>query len=78
MNDLVLNLLYERIGKSVSMIKIKIRFFLSYEYHLLMNEQIEVLMLEFQIALDEKAIDVLLDVLMDPIRDIAKQDPWEK
>jgi hypothetical protein len=75
MNDLVLNLLYERIGKSVSMIKIKIRFFLSYEYHLLMNEQIEVLMLEFQIALDEKAIDVLLDVLMDPIRDIAKQDP---
>jgi hypothetical protein len=75
MNDLVLNLLYERIGKSVSMIKIKTRFFLSYEYHLLMNEQIEVLMLEFQIALDEKAIDVLLDVLMDPIRDIAKQDP---
>jgi len=75
MNDLVLNLLYERIGKSVSMIKIKIRFSLSYEYHLLMNEQIEVLMLEFQIALDEKAIDVLLDVLMDPIRDIAKQDP---
>jgi hypothetical protein len=75
MNDLVLNLLYERIGKSVSMIKIKIRFFLSYEYHLLMNEQIEVLMLEFQIALDEKAIDVLLDVLMDQIRDIAKQDP---
>jgi hypothetical protein len=40
-----------------------------------MNEQIEVLMLEFRIVLDETAIDVLLDVLMDQIRDIAKQDP---
>ncbi len=47
----------------------------SYEYHLLMNEQIKVLMLEFQIKLDEKVIHVLLDVLMDHLQDIAKQDP---
>lgn len=46
-----------------------------------MNEQIEVLMLEFQITLDEIVIHVLLDVLMDQIEDNAKQDPyffWKK
>ena len=40
-----------------------------------MNEQREVLMMEFQIELDEKAIDVLLVVLMDQFPDISKQDP---
>jgi len=41
-----------------------------------MNEQIEVLMLVFQIKLDEKAIHVLLDVSMDQFQDISKQDPF--
>jgi hypothetical protein len=37
-----------------------------------MNEQLEVLMLGFQIKLDEKVIPLLLVVSMDPIQDIVK------
>ncbi len=40
-----------------------------------MNERIKVLMMVFQIKLDEKVIYMLLDVLMDQVRDILKQDP---
>ena len=43
-----------------------------------MNEQIEVLMMGFRIVLDETAIAVLLDVLMDQVGDIAKQDPQKR
>ena len=39
-----------------------------------MNEQIKVLMMEFQITLDEKVIHVLLGVLMDQVPDILKRD----
>jgi hypothetical protein len=41
-----------------------------------MNEQIKVLMLEFQIKLDEKVIHGLLVDPMDQFRDISKQDPF--
>jgi hypothetical protein len=40
-----------------------------------MNEQIKVLMMVFQIKLDEKVSHMLLDVLMDQVRDILKRDP---
>jgi hypothetical protein len=55
---------------------IKKKSLVSYEYHLLRNEQIIILMLGFQITLDEKVIHVLLDVLMGQLRDISKQDPF--
>lgn len=48
---------------------------MSYGYHRLMNELIEVLRREFQIELNEIVIHVLLVVLMDSIPNILKQDP---
>ena len=42
----------------------------SYEYRLLMNAQIKVLKLEFQIKRDEKVIHALLVVSMDRLEDI--------
>ena len=50
----------------------------TYVYHLTMNVQTIISRLEFRIMLDEKVIHVLWVVSMDPIRDIAKQDPIDR